>query len=215
MNCYYVCCGLANATGGEVTNIQLEEGSTATEYAPYYNGGTATTEMLLKVGNYQDVQSILDGVITRNVGIKVLDGTEDWAFRNQSLSLFYATIADTYFNDSQANHLALSTHFLGVEVNNTNMPDNSCKCASLVGTNSLQVFVKSTNFAAPEDIKSWLASQYAAGTPVIVVYPRATPTTESVAGQALQVTDGDNVLEITQASLDNLELEAEYEKEPE
>lgn len=170
-----------------INAFQVEEGSTATTYEPYFNGGTATAEMLLKVGNYIDEQSIIDGVVTRNVGVKVLDGTENWAFRNQSLSLFYATIADTYFNDSQANHLALSTHFLGVEVNNTNMPDNSCKCASLTGTNSLQVFVKSTNFAAPEDIKSWLASQYAAGTPVIVIYPLETPTTETVAGQTMNI----------------------------
>ena len=225
----------SNMDGSDVTldkiaavDWQFEKGSSATAYKPYsptgiYTDGTvetikdslnntATAEMLLKVGDYQDVQSILDGVITRNVGIKVLDGTEDWAFRNQSLSLFYATIADTYFNDSQANHLALSTHFLGVEVNNTNMPDNSCKCASLTGTNSLQMFVKSTNFAAPEDIKSWVAAQYAAGTPVIVIYPLAEPTTESVTGQTLQVTDGDNTLEITQASLSGLELEAEYQK---
>lgn len=40
----------------------------------------------------------------------------------------------------------------------------------------------------------------------------ATPTTESVAGQTLQVQDGDNVLEITQASLSGLELEAKYSK---
>ena len=58
--------------------------------------------------------------------------------------------------------------------------------------------------------KQWLADQYAAGTPVIVIYTLATPTTESVAGQTLQVTDGDNVLEITQASLTGLELEAQY-----
>ena len=193
-----------------INAFQVEEGSTATTYEPYFNGGTATAEMLLKVGNYIDEQSIIDGVNTRNVGIKVLDGTENWAFRNQSLSLFYATIADTYFNDSQANHLALSTHFLGVEVNNTNMPDNSCKCASLTGTNSLQVFVKSTNFAAPEDIKSWLASQYAAGTPVIVIYPLETPTTETVAGQTMNIQAWSNTIEITQASIDDLELSAEY-----
>ena len=58
--------------------------------------------------------------------------------------------------------------------------------------------------------KQWLANQYANGTPVIVIYPLATPTTESVTWQTLQVTDGDNVLEITQASLDGLELEAQY-----
>lgn len=60
--------------------------------------------------------------------------------------------------------------------------------------------------------RQWLADQYAAGTPVILVYPLATPTTESVAGQTLQVQAGDNTLEITQASLTGLELEAEYQK---
>ena len=200
-------------------------GSTATPYMPYgeiYTDGevetiadsanhTATVATLLGVGDYRDTQNINTGAITRNVGVKVLDGTEDWAFRNPTLSLFYATIAGTYFNDSQANHLALSTNFLGVKVNNRDMPNNSCKCASLTGTNSLQLFIKSTNFASPEDLKSWLAEQYAAGTPVMIVYPLATETTESVTGQTLQVTDGDNVLEITQASLNNLALEAQYQ----
>ena len=60
--------------------------------------------------------------------------------------------------------------------------------------------------------KAYLADQYAAGTPVIIIYPLATPTTESVTGQHLQVAQGDNTLEITQASLTGLELEAGYTK---
>ena len=35
--------------------------------------------------------------------------------------------------------------------------------------------------------KQWLADQYAAGTPVILVYPLATSTTESVAGQTMNI----------------------------
>ena len=69
-------------------NIRLELGSTATAYEPYYDGGTATAEMLLKLNSYQDVQSILDGVVTRNIGIKVL-GTENWTL---------STVANTYFS---------------------------------------------------------------------------------------------------------------------
>ena len=69
-----------------------------------------------------------------------------------------------------------------------------------------------TGSTASNAFKAYLAAQYAAGAPVIIVYPLATPTTESVAGQTLQVTDGDNTLEITQASLSGLELEAEYTK---
>jgi hypothetical protein len=73
-------------------------------------------------------------------------------------------------------------------------------------------FGATTQFSTRAQWKDWLADQYAAGTPVIIVYPLATPTTESVAGQTLQVQDGDNTLEITQASLTGLELEAEYEQ---
>ena len=70
----------------------------------------------------------------------------------------------------------------------------------------------STHNTSLEAWEQYLADQYAAGTPVIVVYPLATPTAESVAGQTLQVADGDNILEITQASLPDLELEAKYKK---
>lgn len=158
---------------------------------------TATAEMLLKVSDYQDVQSILDGVITRNVGVKVLDGTENWTVVSGSDNAYL-----------QASELP------GVKTN------SSVICSHLINSSTgtpriqlsgvLRVYGIGTEWADKANFQSWLADQYAAGTPVIVVYPLAEPTTESVAGQTLQVTDGDNVLEITQASLDGLELEAQY-----
>ena len=191
---------------------QIEQGSTATEYAPYYDGGTATAEMLLKVGDYQDEQEILSGVVTRNVGVKVLDGTEGWVANTVSSGrlVFYVTKvsigSDSTVLPSGSPNIKCS-HF----------ETSTAAAQSLYGT----VWAGGTaiNFTAGDFCanltawKQWLAAQYAAGTPVIVIYPLATPTTESVAGQTLQVTDGDNVLEITQASLNGLELEAEYEKE--
>ena len=62
------------------------------------------------------------------------------------------------------------------------------------------------------DFKQWLSDQYNAGTPVIIVYPLATATTETVTGQTLNVQAGTNYATITQASLDNLELEVKYKK---
>ena len=59
------------------------------------------------------------------------------------------------------------------------------------------------------DLKTWLASQYSAGTPVIFIYPLATETTETVTGQTLTTIDGDNTLSI-QASIENLPIEANY-----
>jgi len=190
-------------------NVQVEQGSTATEYEPYYDGGTATAEMLLKVGDYQDVQSILDGVVTRNVGVKVFDGTEGWAASTVSSGrlVFYVTKvsvgSDSTVLPNGSPNIKCS-HF----------ETSTAAAQSLYGT----VWAGGTaiNFTAGDFCanltawKQWLADQYAAGTPVIVVYPLATPTTESVTGQTLQVQDGDNTLEITQASLDGLELEAKY-----
>ena len=192
-----------------IKNIQVEEGSTATEYAPYYDGGTATAEMLLKVGDYQDVQSILDGVVTRNVGVKVLDGTEGWT--NIGGNAPYAlSMPDmpTGTTIGRNNVFGFCSHFQAVSSNSSWATYQNM--VSAAPTSSSLFFRYQNNTSTLNDFKQWLADQYAAGTPVIVVYPLATATTESVAGQTLQVTDGDNVLEITQASLDNLELEAQY-----
>lgn len=165
---------------------------------------TATAEMLLKVGNYQDAQSIIDGVVTRNLRVVVFDGTENWAV-NSMISHHFTCKLPNQFDSSIAYKPTYCTHFLS----DSGVDDNTCK---------LQYRLFSIRYdAANENIntfKQFLANQYAAGTPVIVIYPLKTPTTESVSGQALQVTEGNNIAEITQASLDNLELEAKYNSVP-
>ena len=186
-------------------DIQIERGSTATTYAPYYDGGTATAEMLLKVGDYQDIQSIIDGVVTRNVGIKVLDGTENWETTAQPS--IYRWMSPVLFN---LPNVCICSHYTGHTSSDViaSMPNMTVKAGS---SNSSYLYIRDDSFSNNlAGFKQFLADQYNAGTPVIVVYPLATPTTESVAGQTLQVTDGDNTLEITQASLNNLELEAQY-----
>ena len=62
--------------------------------------------------------------------------------------------------------------------------------------------------------KAWLAAQYAAGTPVIVIYPLAEETTESVTPQALSTSEGDNTITAT-ANVSPIQLEATYIKETE
>lgn len=185
------------------TEVQIELGSTATEYAPYYNGGTATAEMLLKVGNYQDVQQILSGVVTRNVGVKVLDGTENW--RKTSASSLYCSLTKT---DASGFPNAVTTAS-GVICSHADGTKYDIAGSCSFGSNNFN-FNYQNSTTDLSSFKQFLADQYNAGTPVIVIYPLATPTTESVAGQPLQVTGGDNVLEITQASLTGLELEAQY-----
>ena len=171
---------------------------------------TATAEMLLKVGDYQDEQEILSGDVTHKIGVKVLDGTEDWA-KGQS---FYCNALAGVL---QADHSCYCTHYQGIMNNSAVVTDsNTCRVGYHIGSESawgrLYIYADRSLYATAQDFANYLAQQYAAGTPVIVVYPLATPTTESVAGQTMQVQTGDNVLEITQASLTGLGLEAEYQK---
>ena len=183
--------------------FQFEEGSSATSYEPYFDGGTATCEDLLSVGTYEDTQEVLSGAITHNVGVIVLDGTENWTV-NSMISHHFSYKLPNQFDSTVAYMPTYCTHFLS----DSGEDDNTCK---------LQYRRFSIRYdAANENVatfKQFLADQYAAATPVIVVYPLATPTTESVAGQTMQVQQGDNIVEITQASLDNLELEVKYKKQ--
>ena len=165
-------------------------------------GNTATAEMLLKVGDYQDVQSIIDGAITRNVGVKVLDGTETITASVRPNVFLYDGLPR-----KSTKELSLCSHYTYTAASTADMANNTFG----VSENSARIYFKDERYATVPEFQAFLAAQYAAGTPVIVIYPLATPTTESVTGQTLQVTDGDNVLEITQASLSGLELEAEYQ----
>ena len=193
-------CANASAAAA-IADVMVELGSTATAYEPYYDGGTATAEMLLKVGDYEDVQEIISGAVTRNVGVKVFDGTENWtASPTGSTNRYRIQVSDAV--DGSSRSAVLSTHFVYI-------PAGQSVGGTFLVNRSVYLIPNQTITTA-NDFKQWLADQYAAGTPVIVLYPLATPTTESVAGQALQVQDGDNTLEITQASLDGLELEAQY-----
>lgn len=61
---------------------------------------------------------------------------------------------------------------------------------------------------------AWLAAQYANGTPVIVLYPLAEETTESVQGQRLHSASGENTISVT-SNVDPVNLTVEYKAEPE
>lgn len=209
----------------QAVDWQFELGSVATTYRPYgqiYTDGevetigdsanhTATVATLLGVGDYRDTQNINTGAITRNVGVKVLDGTESWTEQGDSgaNNHRFSLSLDT---PSTTNVTALCTHIKNIIQSSTTMQTDR-PCIRFNTTGSVIFWYEQNNTTTLAQFQQYLAEQYAAGTPVIIVYPLKTATTESVAGQTLQVTDGDNVLEITQASIDGLELEAEYEKE--
>lgn len=183
-----------------------------TPYIPYYYGGSATAEMLLKVGDYKDEQSVIDGSVTRNVGIKVLDGTENWSTGSAANPNRYTlTAAFNDLADLTDNNIGYSNCYTVISRSTSiqsSLQNNEC------GWNTTKVFcVRDDRIATLADWKQFLADQYNAGTPVIIVYPLATPTTSSVTAQPLTVQQGTNIVTITQASIDNLTMELSYKQE--
>ena len=194
------------------TNVQVEQGATTTEYEAYFDGWTATAEMLLKVWDYIDEQSILDGAITRNVGIKILDGTEDWTKSGVGTAqdpIRFAVAGFITFPDSDTIE-CLNTHypFSGVASTGWSITPGTFNVG--IYNNIHYIRFAPTNITELAQWKQYITDQYNVWTPIIIVYPLATATTESVEGQALNIQKGNNTIEITQASIDNLPLYAKY-----
>lgn len=199
--CNYIRFSWQNNNGN---NAQLEQGSTATTYEPYTVLGTATAEKLLKVGDYQDEQSVLDGEVTRNVGIKVLDGSEDWiAYLKADYSQFYCM--DIVADVGGASGVGFCTHFKYQYLNQS----GSFYFKNSAPYNLYVILEQGYDLTT---FKQFLADQYANGTPVVIVYPLAEPTTGTVTAQPLSVQTGTNIVTITQASIDDLEMEVSFKQ---
>ena len=193
-----------------VTNLKLEMGSTLTPYVQ--PTGVASAENLFGVGDYADTQDIISGAVTRKYGVKVFDGTESWTLASNSdasgNNVFFTPFADRAVGAN--NFVLFCTHY-------TQAPAGGYASLTtgkfLYSTNStnIQVYFDGGTITSKNDWQAYLAAQYAAGTPVIVVYPLATPITESVAGQSLSTTQGINVVNMM-AEVSNIPLEIKYSK---
>ena len=160
-------------------------------------GNTANAERLLGISNYKDKHSVLDGKVTRRIGIKVLDGTEQWD-KSETRTNTYVTPFTTLPNITATNNL-ISSHFRGATITSDLDTDGYIYIGGAINLSiSTSICTTDTEF------KQWLADQYANGTPVIIVYPLATATTEQVTPQPLA---GSSVTQ-TAGSIDNLPIES-------
>lgn len=159
---------------------------------------TASVQNLYAVGDYKDEQEIISGAITRRVGVKVLDGTENWGAKNATSGQTITRVSDM-LNQSSAPLIVTHGEW------STSATKDSNKWRVVVGP-YLAAFPSQETTA---DFKAWLADQYANGTPVIVIYPLAEETTETVTGQSLRTKSGSNTVSAT-AEVSPIEVRIEY-----
>lgn len=130
---------------------------------------------LRRVGVFADVLDYEKGQIIRNVGVKVLDGTEPWrlhSINTHGIANFYTADTITFKQDAGVicSHLEAQTSVIA---------DTKTEGILLASTNTMYVRRYASIISTVADFKFWLAEQYAAGTPVTVYYPLATPVIES------------------------------------
>ncbi len=92
-----VVCFRINNNYVTISNIQFEEGATATEYEPYTEPVTTNlylNEPLRKIGDYADVLDFKNKKVLRKIHEPVFDGSEDWKHEklHGGLNNFYLRI---------------------------------------------------------------------------------------------------------------------------
>ena len=169
-----------------VSNIQLEFGSTATDYEPYRSmgGGVVTpSEPLYGLPDAEDtveVDASGDVTVTRRTAVVELDGTESWTSYNYGDEVDDSIlVAYTVFLDANLGYqTSVNSHFKNLD---GAWHENTPWTYSDHQTNHNKYFVvPKSQIADIAAWKSWLAAQKAAGTPVTVVYELAAPETEAL-----------------------------------
>ena len=155
-------------------SVQVELGSTATTYSPYF-----TPIELTKIGDYQDY-IWKDGdtwKVHKETGKVVLDGSEtDWGIQNNVFRRLFADVRQGALGEEI---LVISDHFTGRATCYRGDIGNG-KCAKIVGNNQQVAFRYD---ALNGDVSAWTTWLSTHNT--TVYYVLATPTDTAIADETL------------------------------
>ncbi len=158
----------------------LECGETSTEFEPY-RGETYTADLSNTVyGGSFDWER---GVLTVTHGVIALTGTEGFAL-NKAGHFFWGHGLP---NASSENENNVCSHFIHDDAYQGVRAD----CISL---GKSRIWIYAPRFATLNELKAYLSAQYAAGTPVTVVYRLTEPYEVQLTGTVIAGAEGENVL---------------------
>jgi hypothetical protein len=191
----------SNSSGdtAEYTDIQIEQGSVATQFEPYKPIQTFTASTpnglpgipVTSGGNYTDENGqqwacdeidFARGVYVQRVYSKVLDGTEYWYKSSTQTSDVTSAGATTYNGAAMQKNVALSKECLSAHFpyNGANKPGTWVK----VNAKEFEVRI-AWAFATVNELKAFLAEQYNAGNPVTIQYALLTPIETHLSAEEL------------------------------
>ena len=186
-----------NGSGRVFDNFTLApmllQTGTLTDYKPY-TGDTYTADFGQMV--YGGTMDWTTGVLTVTHKYLEFKGTENWIM--ESSGIWAGNNGNTFgiwFNGAElgiSNDLiTASSTYIPVRRNATG--DWRDNCVAIAGGGASVNFIR-TSYASVDGWKAYLADQYAAGTPVQIVYKLATPTTIQLSPVTVTALKGVNTL---------------------
>lgn len=146
-------------TIGEDTWMQVEAGSSATDYEPAVEPQVALAVTLLGVGDYTSSQDLITGEFKAAAAVTVLDGTESIS---QSGSSFTVAINGKLRSKTEL----LCSHFAYTSATSSAMAN-----LTVMSYASQNIGFRYDACADVEAFRQFLQREYAKGTPVTIVFP--------------------------------------------
>lgn len=186
-------------------DIMINEGSTAIPYEPYgykipisANGTALTpvylTEPLMLISTYADSLAS-SGTVTYQIKKIVLTGSENWTYHPLNPSGYFRYLfSQTVIAVSD---VGICTHYTRENIGTATVgTDVFTINAPAAGGNGIVVSPTGIENMTTDSWKTYLAEQYAAGTPVTVYYVLATPTTEQVTVPTIPTTSSPTTIDV-------------------
>lgn len=206
----------------ELTNVMIEQGSTATEYEPYYPHITIKSENeneniktfinmtghepLRKIGDVADYIDYKQGCIIRNINKRILGGTENWikgGSGGSNVCCYFATLN----NKKLGYQTSICTHFNNINkawsINTPNIYSDH--------TSYGRIYVSTLKIIrTAEEWKQWLAEQKEVGTPVVLYYQFETPVVEPITLPQVKTAEYTNEISAYDENISASNIELQY-----
>ena len=171
------------------TDVQIEEGTSATTYEEYKEATTNIylDEPLRKIGDYADYIDYNNKKIVRNVKERVYTGKESWLADNGDASYAFDS-TEPYIKKSKG--LLFSNIAFYTETKDDSKFSFKSSGAGYIEFNAFGKGYTSTTW------KQYLANKYNSGSPVKVQYDIATPIEQTIDLPSIELLDGYNTLSI-------------------
>lgn len=182
--------------------VQLEVGSTVTEYEPYgykipvkvsNNTEEITTniylnEPLRKVGDYADYIDYKNKKVVRNIKLIELDNNANWSIYTSVANHFQVSVGDNYYNIDA--NLVMSNYYQAKKDNGIYNWSGDYGVMSVDGS---RIRFKNKDFTELDEWKNWLSSLE---TPLSVIYRLEIPKEETIELPEIATLDGTTIFNI-------------------